>query len=240
MSKEGCMRGVFVVSMALMLSTGAAAMTVEVSGKIFATAYAPEQPETAAAFKIGEPYVITYEWNGPGAVLPAPLGSTVASYPNAGNTLLFSSDDYWISSAVVGYALSGQAGIYSRVNVSSRWYQFSSSPETPLSFTALLDGRFPYYVGIELDDPTGTSLLTLDLTSPVFDLADYPVRQLEIAFAKQIVPSYATDVIRVRGTIDSMTLVTAIPEPRSILLALMGTVVVAGAARRATRAHATH
>lgn len=229
------MRRIVVAWVCALAMSGASALTVQVTGHITNTGYAPEEPETAATFQVGDYYTLTYEWIGPGAPLAAPVGSTVSWYPNAGSSLLLATDGYQIAAGVVGYALSGQAGIYSRVNISSRWYQFSNSPETPLTFTAELDGRFPYYVGIELNDPTGTSLPTLELTGPSFDLAGFPERQLEIAFARTISPASANEVIRVFGTVESMTVLTPVPEPSTAALALLGIGLVAAAVRGAAR-----
>ncbi len=209
--------------------TAATAQQIQITGHITASGYAPEEPETAATFTVGEQYVMTYQWVGPGAPRPAPVGSPNTGYPDAAISMLVSTDDYWVSAGPVEYILGGQAGLYSRVNV------FSSGFRSPLAFPGLLDGRFPMYVIVQLDDPTGTSLTSLDLLGPTFDLSKFPAREMEITFARSINSFSAEGVLRVKGTVDTMIIMSAVPEPSTPAFALLGLAFIAATARCRSR-----
>jgi hypothetical protein len=86
----------------------------------------------------------------------------------------------------------------------------------------LINGRFPYAIGMELDDPTDSALTTDLLTGTVPTIGAYSKREFVFSFAQSIVPAVAFGVQRVYGTVDSITEVREIPEPPTALLVLAG------------------
>lgn len=82
-----------------------------------------------------------------------------------------------------------------------------------------VNGLFPYAIGMQLDDPTDAALADDLLASSLPTIAQYPSREFTFSFAQSINPAVAYGVQRVYGTIDS---ISEIPEPPTILLALMG------------------
>jgi hypothetical protein len=86
----------------------------------------------------------------------------------------------------------------------------------------LIAGRFPYAIGMELDDPTDTALLDDLLATSLPTITQYPSRGFTFSFAQSTIPSVAFGVQRVYGTVDSITEVHEIPEPPAALLVLAG------------------
>lgn len=87
---------------------------------------------------------------------------------------------------------------------------------------AMVNGLFPYAIGMQLSDPTDTALLDDLLTASLPAISQYPSRGFTFSFAQSIVPSAAYGVQRVYGNIDLITEVREIPEPSTALLALAG------------------
>jgi hypothetical protein len=87
---------------------------------------------------------------------------------------------------------------------------------------AMVNGLFPYAIGMQLSDPTDTALLDDLLATSLPAIAQYPSRGFTFSFAQSIIPSVAFGVQRVYGTVDSITEVREIPEPPTALLILAG------------------
>lgn len=95
----------------------------------------------------------------------------------------------------------------------------------------LVNGRFPYAIGMELDDPTDAALTTDLLAVALPSVADYASREFVFSFAQSIFPTHALDVQRAYGTVDSITEVRDLPEPSTTLLVLAGLVAAFSGAR---------
>lgn len=152
----------------------------------------------------------------------------------AGSGLRFESGAYTVDGAAVGYSLRRDAQApYARLGISSANYRHASAPETPLTCSAAIAGRFPFFVGVELADLTATAFVSTVLADPVVDLSLFGHQEMTLAFASSIVPSVAFGVVTAYGTVDTMRLLPAqVPEPATLGLASLALALAAGLRRR--------
>lgn len=208
-------------SVALSLFLAASSATAD-SLRISGTITKVDDASLLASFSLGETYQMQYDWIG-----PAPEVSP-GNFLRSGASLAFGVAKYDISATFVDYFLRLDNNVpFARVNISSRWFPGSPNFPIPLSYPSLIDGRFPYYIGLEMTDPTGTAFSTLELKSPYFPVHQFSQREFEIAFASQIGSGSADNVKRVFGTVDDISLITSpVPEDSSQTLLLAGLLTV--------------
>lgn len=205
----------------------AASDSIKVTGTITSTTNA----SLLDAFSIGEKYQFQFEWTGP------TQATSPGNFLKSGSSLVFQSAQYGISASFVDYYLRLDTNVpFARVNISSRWFPGNQNYSTPLEYSSTVAGRFPYYVGLEMTDPTGSAFTSLQLTTPLFAIQDFSQREFEIAFASQISSSSADGVVRIFGTVDDISLVAQVPEIPSQVLLLSGLIATA-ALRRILQRH---
>lgn len=86
----------------------------------------------------------------------------------------------------------------------------------------LVNGRFPYAIGLELNDATDAALTNDLLATALPTVTDFASREFVFSFAQSIFPTHAFDVQRAYGTVESITEVRELPEPSTALLVLSG------------------
>jgi hypothetical protein len=215
-----------IATLAATLPPAANALQVQVTGTI-------TQVGVSQSFTVGEAYSFRFDWVGPG---PETLPGS-GNYMAAGGSALFRVAGYEIGGSVVSYALrNNPAGSFDRVGLAAATYLSASSPATPLTYPFLIDGRQPVSVGLEMTDNTGTALSSTLLTDPTFDVGRFDTRTFEIAFAREVYAYGAVDVVRVFGTVDTMSVITSpVPEPNAVALGLVALVALGGVHRRQKR-----
>ena len=215
-----------VMSLLFFVNT-AAADSIRVTGTITNTT----DVSLLDVFSIGEKYQFQFDWSGP---TPA---TSPGNFLKSGSSLEFQGAQYEISASFVDYYLRLDPNVpFARINISSRWFPGNPNYSAPLEYSSTVAGRFPYYIGLEMTDPTGSAFTSLQLTAPLFPTQNFSQRGFEIAFASQISSASADGVVRVFGTVDDITLVAEVPEVPSQTLLLSGLFVTA-ALRRILKRH---
>lgn len=188
------------------IGSAQAASTVIITGTI-----STFQAGLESAFSVGQPYSIEYTWQGLGVDV-APNPSTGSYYPRAGANLTFRTGSYEITAPDAAYEFfpGGNFAI-----VSATWLA-ATLPGTTLSGSAPLSDRNPYLIQLEfLPHPNSLEPAPYWVTPPS--------GKLTVGFATSVTSDVAFGAVFAYGTIDS---VSAIPEPGSLALMLVGLAVL--------------
>jgi len=181
----------------------AAPITIAVSGRLTSV-----DAGLAEAFSVGQGFTFVYSFD--------------SETPDIGAGPLFGTYRNGVTDAVLslaGRSFSAHSGTVGVMNDNGGFDRFSVTAPVPGSdaLGPAIGGRFPYFVGIELTDSSGTALNSdeLPLGAPV--PADYDVRAFELAFATEFNSIVAFGVQRVYGIVtDSYE----VPAPATALLLL--------------------
>lgn len=150
--------------------------------------------------------------------------------PNSSTTFArYASPDAPLSATIGSYALSGNAEMAVWNVLLEDLYQVITNNQWDFPRSSLvaasIAGYVPYAFVLNFEDDTGTALNSLELVPP--DLASYSGRRFDINFLDA-----NNNFADLGGTVDSLSIVAAVPEPATLTLTALGMAGVVNRYRR--------